>query len=118
VASNNERTPLTPEEEAQFLRWVAANKITDLDAPESRYDYRGYWKEYGNQPIRYGVDHFTDTYKQHGHPLFSSESKYSRGFQDGGGWIGETLIAPPVPSHQSAPVPNQRALLNRLLRGE
>lgn len=83
--------------------WALQNKIADVDAPQSRYDYRGYWKEHGNAPIRFGVDHFTDTYKQHGHPLFSAESKYSRGLQDGGQWIGEdTLIPPPVPSHRSS----------------
>jgi len=96
----SETTRLTPSEEAQFLHWAFRNKIYDLDTPQSRYDYRGYWKQYGNAPIVFGVDHFTDTYKQHGHPLFSAESQYSRGRQDGGQWIGEdTLVDPPMASH-------------------
>jgi hypothetical protein len=97
----DERTRLTPDEERRFRQWVQANRIPDLDHAESRYDYRGYWKEHGDKPIRFGQDHFTDTYKQHGHPLFSAESKYSRGKQDGGQWIGETLVAPPMASHPS-----------------
>ena len=102
IAARPETTRLTPREESQFRMWALQNQIADVDSPQSRYDYRGYWKEHGNTPIRFGVDHFTDTYKQHGHPLFSSESQYSRGPQDGGQWIGDTLIAPPMSSHRSA----------------
>ena len=39
-----ERTPLSPAEEQQFQQWVKDNKITDLDHPDSAYDYRGFWK--------------------------------------------------------------------------
>lgn len=93
-----ERTTLNPTEEAAFKTWISQNKITDLDHPNSHYDYRGYWKEAGNKPVRFGVDHFPDTYKQHGHPTFSVESKYSKGPGDGGTWKGETF----VPSKGSA----------------
>ena len=79
-------TALNPSEEGRFQRWVAANRIEGLDEPDTAYDYRGYWKEYGDTPIRFGIDHFPDTYKQHGHPTFSVESKYSTGPQDGGHW--------------------------------
>lgn len=95
----HERTALTPHEEARFQAWARANRITDVDQPGSYYDYRGYWKRYGDTPMRFGVDHFPDTFKQHGHPLFSAESLYSRGPHDGGRWIGETLVPPPLASH-------------------
>src|SRR3990167_489448 len=61
-----ERTPLTPSEEARFRRWSVVNGITDVDHPESRYDYRGYWRDVASK----GVDqrkeyddglHFPDT---------------------------------------------------------
>ena len=94
-----ETTALSPAEEARFRMWALQNRITDVDSPQSRYDYRGYWKEHGDAPIRFGVDHFTDTYKQHGHPLFSSESKYARGKWDGGQWLGESLLQM-APAHE------------------
>jgi hypothetical protein len=95
-----ERTTLDPEEEALFQRWAQASAIQDVDHPASRYDYRGYWKEHGDAPMRFGEDHFTDTYKQHGHPRFSAESKYSRGPMDGGRWLtDDVLIPPPMKSH-------------------
>ncbi len=90
--AGQEVTPLAPSEEQRFQAWARANKITDVDAPQSYYDYRGYWKENGDKPIRFGVDHFTDTYKQHGHPTFSVESKYSKGANDGGRWQGERYM--------------------------
>ena len=108
-----EQTSLTPTEEQFFYRWIRDNRITDLDQPDSYYDYRGYWKEHGSEPIRFGIDHFTDTYKQHGHPTFSAESQYSRGLQDGGQWLGETLIPPPVPAHRTDPL--TKLLLDRKL---
>lgn len=92
-----EVTPLAPVEDVRFKEWAKANQITDVDHPESRYDYRGYWKDVASK----GADqrktysdgpHFPDTYKQHGHPTFSIESKYSKGAHDGGRWNGETYI--------------------------
>lgn len=96
-----ETTQLNPVEEMQFQQWVRDNGIVDANSPQSRYDYRGYWKAMaGKERVQFGVDHFPDTYKQHGHPLFSAESQYSRGPWDGGQWIGEdTLVPPPMPSH-------------------
>lgn len=97
AAMKGEQTPLSPADEALFQQWVKQMGITDLDAPESRYDYRGYW----NDIARKGGDerkayddgqHFPDTYKQHGHPSFSVESKYSRGKFDGGRWVGEDYV--------------------------
>lgn len=96
-----ETTRLSPSDELAFRVWALKNGITDMDQPQSHYDYRGYWKANGNAPIRFGVDHFTDTYKQHGHPTFSVESQYSRGLQDGGQWLTEDVQMPaPMPSHR------------------
>jgi hypothetical protein len=77
--------------------------VRDVDHPESRYDYRGYWKDHASKgrdrtEINAGDQqrHFPDTYKQHGHESFSAESRYSRGPQDGGRWLpGDVLIDPP-----------------------
>ena len=99
IKTTVEATALSPLEEAQFQQWAKVNGIADIDHPESRYDYRGYWKDVAAK----GVDqrkaysdgpHFPDTYKQHGHPTFSVESKYSKGPQDGGYWDGERFIPP------------------------
>lgn len=100
LAGVRERTTLTAAEEAAFQAWARAKGIPDVDHADSHYDYRGYWREFADQPVRFGVDHFPDTYKQHGHPKFSAESKYSRGLNDGGRWIGDTLVPPPAPSHK------------------
>jgi hypothetical protein len=70
---------------------------------------RGYWQENkgpnrmaGHGPIQIEGAHGPDTYKQHGHPTFSTESKYSRGKWDGGTWIpgSEVLMPPPFASHK------------------
>lgn len=91
----SEITRLTPDEELAFQQWAKANGVTDVDDPRSNYDYRGYWKEHSNTPIRFGVDHFPDTYKQHGHPTFSIESQYSAGPYDGGRWLPNDQFIPP-----------------------
>jgi len=98
-----EVTVLSPEEERQFKSWAARNQITDVDHPQSFYDYRGFWKETKGQSVRFGTDHFPDTYKQHGHPTFSVESKYSRGPNDGGRWVGERF----VPQSESSSLASQ-----------
>lgn len=95
----NEVTRLTPEEEIAFRLWAMQNGITDVDAPQSKYDYRGYWKDVASkgedQTKQYGDGpHFPDTFKQHGHPTFSVESKYSGGAWDGGRWVGEDFVPP------------------------
>jgi hypothetical protein len=90
-----ETTKLSPEEEKAFQAWVQQNKITDVDHPDSYYDYRGYYKAYGPKPVRYHVDHFTDEFKQHGHPTFSNESNYYNGGQDAGSWNGEEFHPTP-----------------------
>lgn len=89
----NETTRLTPAEEAQFRRWAVLNGIADVDAPDSRYDYRGYWKTTKGAGHAEG-DHYPDTFKQHGHPSFSVESQYSAGPHDGGRWLVESFVPP------------------------
>lgn len=102
LPQSTEVTRLSPPEEMAFQQWAAANQIADANDPRSQYDYRGYFKEFGGAPVRFGVDHFTDTYKQHGHPTFSVESQYSRGLQDGGQWLSDDVqIGPPLPSHKA-----------------
>lgn len=88
---NLEITKLTPVEESNFLSWIKNNNITDLDNPDSHYDYRGFWKENPNYKHSSG-EHFTDKFKQHGHPTFSIESKYSKSSNDGGHWVGNKLL--------------------------
>jgi hypothetical protein len=92
----DDTTKLDPLTELLFQKWVAQNQIHDVDHPDSHYDYRGFFLS--GLPHKAG-DHYPDTYKQHGHPTFSVESKYSRGLQDGGQWLGDTLIPPPMKSH-------------------
>lgn len=116
-------TPLTPQEEAAFQAWVRENQIRDLDHPQSKYDYRGYWKDIASKgedrtQILKDGRHYPDTYKQHGHPTFSVESQYSRGLQDGGQWLGEgdaaVLMPPPMPSHRQF---QRNALLQLMQKG-
>ncbi len=94
IERSGETTALPPEQEKQFQAWAKQNNINDVDHPDSNYDYRGFWKGSGGSKIRGGVDHFPDTYKQHGHPTFSTESSYSAGPNDGGTWDGERFVPP------------------------
>lgn len=88
-----ERTDLSADDEAQFQQWTSDNNLSDVDHPDSHYDYRGFWKETNGAPHPPGAQmHFPDTYKTHGHPTFSVESKYSKGPQDGGRWEGDNFI--------------------------
>lgn len=82
-----ETTKLSPIEEVLYKHWLTANQIKDSDEPDSFYDYRGYYKD-TNGAHYDPAEHGPDTYKQHGHPTFSVESKYSLGPFDGGMWIG------------------------------
>jgi len=106
-----ETTRLSPLEEALFRKWVQEQGIKDLDDPNSHYDYRGFFKS--GEPHVPG-EHFLDTFKQHGHPTFSQEPKYSKGPSDGGMWQGENFIPQPkmTPSHE----PDVRALLLSLMK--
>lgn len=91
-----ETTQLSPTEEAHFQQWVSANRsapgVGTYDAPESKYDMRGFWNDKPALAAWKPGEHFPDTYKQHGHPTFSVESKYSKGHGDGGTWAGDTFV--------------------------
>jgi hypothetical protein len=94
-----ETTSLNEAEEKSFQEWAKQNGITDIDSPQTFYDYRGYWKDVaakGQDQRKEYPDglHFPDTYKQHGHPTFSVESKYSTHPSDGGRWAGEKYVPP------------------------
>lgn len=83
------RTQLSPSEEIQFQDWykkISQQKrlAVSPDASEQYYDYRGFWKEGLTTPS--GDDHFTDKFKQPGHPTFSDESQYSNDKTKGGKW--------------------------------
>lgn len=98
-----ETTLLSPIEEALFKSWTKANQIKDADAPEAHYDYRGFFKTTNGAVHPPGsVEHFPDTFKQHGHPTFSIESIYSKGPFDGGMWAGDQFIPEmkPAISHE------------------
>jgi hypothetical protein len=98
-----ETTQLSPLEAILFQKWIADNGVQDLDHPDSHYDYRGYWKNVANkgdnrtQLMNDGL-HFTDQYKQHGHPTFSVESQYSKGPFDGGMWAGDVYLPQMTPA--------------------
>lgn len=107
-----ETTELSPLEQALFQKWISDNKIPDVDHPDSHYDYRGFFKQEGPKPVRFGIDHFTDTFKQHGHPTFSQESKYSTGPSDGGMWVNDKFIPQPKLSPSHAVAPKKESMLD------
>ncbi len=103
-------TILSPAEEVLFQRWIKENidsrtpGFQGWEEPDSKYDMRGFFHDKEALSQWKPGDHGPDTYKQHGHPTFSVESKYSRGLQDGGQWIEGSpdergLIQPPQASH-------------------
>lgn len=96
-----EVTQLNPLQEALFKKWLVDNGITDANNPQAFYDYRGYFQSTKGQPHQSGT-HFPDTFKQHGHPTFSIESRYSKGPFDGGMWAGENYLPQmqPAISHE------------------
>jgi len=110
-----ETTQLSPAEEVAFRRWAAENGITNYDHQDAHYDMRGFWKSTQGAAHPPGsVQHFPDTFKQHGHPSFSQESQYSKGPSDGGMWVGgDTYLAQPpmAVSHSPDMVQGLLALL-------
>lgn len=96
----NETTPLSREQEPGFQQWLKQNHVQDLDNPDSHYDYRGAYLA----GVGRGADsgHFTDQFKQHGHPTFSNESQYSQSANDGGSWDGDRYmpqVRPQAPNY-------------------
>lgn len=85
--TNGEQTQLSAQQQPGFQHWLQQNHVSDLDNPDSHYDYRGAYA--GGVGRGASTGHFPDTYKQHGHPTFSIESQYSKNSNDGGSWDGE-----------------------------
>jgi hypothetical protein len=101
----DETTTLPPPYERAFQQWAQASGITDVDHPDSHYDYRGLFLAVKGQPIPVSADrHFPDTFKQHGHPTFSIESQYSHGPDDGGRWLGDQFVAPGTTAPGQPPI--------------
>lgn len=94
-------TPLPPDQEASFRKWVADNKVPfDPNNPTSDYDMRGYWtaantpgawdhlQQMGKIPADMqpggtkvdpndGQPHFPDWWKTPYHQTFSNESQFA-----------------------------------------
>lgn len=92
-------TDLSEKEEAQFRQWVAKNKVPfDVDAAESDYDMRGFWKaaQQGDKRASTAINandgriHFPDYWKTPSHRTFSNESKWAK--PDSPHWEGDRLI--------------------------
>jgi hypothetical protein len=109
-ASPSETSTIPPSLAQSFAMWLRGNNITDLDAPDSHYDYRGAFLA-GVNPAANG--HYPDTFKQHGHPTFSQESQYSTGPGDGGTWNGETFTSPTRPDSLATMAQLRKMVLQR-----
>jgi hypothetical protein len=92
-------TKLTASEEAAFRRWVAQNDVPfDVNARETDYDMRGFWKaaQQGDERASTAVNandgqiHFPDYWKTPLHRTFSNESKWAT--PDAPHWEGDRLI--------------------------
>ena len=100
-----EETFLSPMQEILFQQWLQKHKDTPgvkgWDQPDAFYDIRGFFADKEALADWTPGGHSTDRYKQHGHPTFSTESKYSTGPMDGGTWYPgtEILVPAPMPSH-------------------
>lgn len=79
-----------PSRRKEFEAWLQRNRITDLDHPQSFYDYRGAFLAGINKGSN---GHWPDTFKQHGHPTFSDESRYATpGDPAAGHWSGQSYM--------------------------
>jgi diguanylate cyclase (GGDEF)-like protein len=89
-----EVTSLPPGREGDFQAWVRQNQITDLDHPQSFYDYRGAFLAGATRDPATGQN-WPDPWKQHGHESFSVESQYARpGDPEAGRWEGDRFVSP------------------------
>jgi hypothetical protein len=86
-------TELTPEQESEYQKWVAAESKTrgrDVSKDEIDYDLRGDWAKGAARDER---GHGGDEFKKPNHPTFSDQSKYHNSTDDdgntnvGGRWI-------------------------------
>lgn len=77
---------------AAFDAWLLRNEVPDPDSPHDKFDYRGAFLAGVNRGPDGG---WPEAFKQHGHPLFSIESRYSKGPKDGGRWLGRFFVLGP-----------------------
>lgn len=88
--ASNEISQIPEARANEFYDWLLRNGVDLEDLEGSAYDYRGAFLAGVNRDPEGG--HFPDTFKQHGHESFSTESQYSRGPGDGVHWEGEVAI--------------------------
>lgn len=103
-------TKLDPNQEKTFQSWYkrTAKNLgldNDPDNPMHYYDYRGYYKEFGDVLMENG-QHFTDTYKLPGHPTFSNQSKYANFYNKDlqGYWDINDKYIPPKKYKDGGPI--------------
>jgi len=79
-------TELQPSEEREYRKWMEkightsknGFAVTPVGYHGINYDYRGYFKKYGDLTLEPGED-LTDEFKYPNHPTFSLESIYAKG---------------------------------------
>lgn len=77
-------TKLTPQEETAFFLEKANSPFAKDSGVD--YDYRGFYKKYGNLTPQATNGHLTDEFKLPNHPTFSIESKYYTGQPNAVDW--------------------------------
>ncbi len=93
------RTPLSPDNESQFQKWVREQRVPYRDEANADYDMRGFWLGQKTNDSRAtqamnagdGRMHFPDTWKTPTHRTFSNESIYAT--PDAPHWEGYRLVA-------------------------
>lgn len=117
----DETTHLDPLQEVLFQKWLLDNAnvpgVRGWDQPDTHYDIRGFFNDKEALGRWSPGDHGPDTYKQHGHPTFSTESKYRQHPNDGGHWGGEQYLPQLATSRYPGMSPDQiESSLIELLR--
>ncbi len=95
-------TALDPMTEFQFRTWVQQNNIPfDVNAKQSDYDMRGFWKaaQQGNPQASTAVNpndgliHYPDYWKTPLHQSFSAESQWAG--PNAPQWVNDSQLASP-----------------------
>ena len=77
-------TQLTPQEEVAFAMEKARSPFANDSGID--YDYKGFYKKYGNLTPQATNGHLTDEFKLPNHPTFSIESRYYTGQPNAVNW--------------------------------
>lgn len=77
-------TQLTPQEEISFQMEKSRSPFAQDSGID--YDYRGFYKKYGNLTPQATNGHLTDEFKLPNHPTFSVESRYYTGQPNAVDW--------------------------------